>query len=228
MLADRKKGVLALAEILIVAIAVILLTGLLWAEKREKRTGMVPAKGILSSLFILAVVIQPHPIATYYRFLLAGLLFCLVGDVCLALPQKKAFLVGLASFLLGHILYILAFAAVAEAGLWALAGLLCTLVVSVTVYLRLSPHLGSMKLPVLLYVLVITVMLAGAWAVLGEPGLDRSGRVMIFAGALLFYVSDVFVARNRFVKKEFFNRLVGLPLYYAGQFLLAFSVGLTA
>jgi len=24
---------------------------------------------------------------------------------------------------------------------------------------------------------------------------------------------------------EFFNRLLGLPLYYAGQFLLAFSVG---
>jgi hypothetical protein len=35
----------------------------------------------------------------------------------------------------------------------------------------------------------------------------------------------VFVARDRFLKKDFFNRLVGLPLYYTGQFILAFSVG---
>jgi hypothetical protein len=46
------------------------------------------------------------------------------------------------------------------------------------------------------------------------------------AGALSFYVSDVFVARQRFVKSAFLNRLIGLPLYYGGQFMLAFSVGL--
>jgi hypothetical protein len=27
------------------------------------------------------------------------------------------------------------------------------------------------------------------------------------------------------MKKEFVNRLVGLPMYYAGQFLIAFSSG---
>jgi uncharacterized membrane protein YhhN len=45
-------------------------------------------------------------------------------------------------------------------------------------------------------------------------------------GASLFYLSDLFVARNRFVKKEYVNRLVGLPLYYTGQYLLALSVNL--
>ncbi|TFG38533.1 MAG: hypothetical protein E4H39_00070 [Syntrophobacterales bacterium] len=49
---------------------------------------------------------------------------------------------------------------------------------------------------------------------------------MIFVGALCFYFSDIFVARDRFFRKEFLNRLIGLPLYYLGQFLLAFSVGL--
>jgi hypothetical protein len=34
------------------------------------------------------------------------------------------------------------------------------------------------------------------------------------------------VARQRFVSEGFGNRLLGLPLYYAGQFLLAWSVGL--
>jgi hypothetical protein len=49
---------------------------------------------------------------------------------------------------------------------------------------------------------------------------------MAFLGAVSFYFSDVFVARDRFLKKEFLNRLTGLPMYYAGQFFLAFSVGL--
>jgi hypothetical protein len=40
-----------------------------------------------------------------------------------------------------------------------------------------------------------------------------------------FYLSDLFVARQRFVAPAFANRLYGLPLYYLGQFLLAFSVG---
>jgi len=61
--------------------------------------------------------------------------------------------------------------------------------------------------------------------VLGDSHLTLSGRIMVFAGALSFYFSDVFVARDRFLDKEFLNRLIGLPMYYTGQFLLAFSVG---
>jgi hypothetical protein len=40
-------------------------------------------------------------------------------------------------------------------------------------------------------------------------------------GALTFTASDVLVARNRFMRREFVNRAVGLPLYYGGQLLLA-------
>jgi len=50
--------------------------------------------------------------------------------------------------------------------------------------------------------------------------------MMVFSGASRFYISDLFLARDRFVKKEPANRFIGLPLYYIGQFLLAFSVGL--
>jgi uncharacterized membrane protein YhhN len=107
-------------------------------------------------------------------------------------------------------------------------GSLVLLAVSGFVYFRLEPYLGSMKPAVLLYVIVITTMVAGAWAVLGDARLTRLGRFMVFAGALGFYCSDVFVARDRFLRKEFFNRLIGLPMYYGGQFLLAFSVGVVA
>ena len=44
-------------------------------------------------------------------------------------------------------------------------------------------------------------------------------------GAVLFYLSDIMVARDRFVAPGFANRLVGLPLYFGGQLLLAWSAG---
>jgi len=211
---------------LIIAGAGILLVGLLWFEKGERRKGLVPVKSALSLLFILAIIVQPHPMPTYYFLLLTGLLLCLCGDIFLALPQRRVFLYGLICFLLGHLLYIIAFFSAAGINPWTWIGLLTVLVISLRVYVWLLPYLGAMKGPVMLYVIVITVMACGAWSVLGSSRLDLTGRIMVFVGALSFYLSDIFVARDRFVRKEFLNRLMGLPLYYTGQFLLAFSVGL--
>jgi hypothetical protein len=41
-----------------------------------------------------------------------------------------------------------------------------------------------------------------------------------------FLLSDLFVARQRFVYQTFVNRLIGLPLYYQGQFQIASTIGL--
>jgi uncharacterized membrane protein YhhN len=215
-----------MVNILILVLAAVLLAGLLYFEKTENQLGRLPTKTALSSLFILAAMIQPHPISRYYQFVLLALAFCLGGDVFLALPQKKMFLIGLISFLCGHIFYIIALFSVAQLSKLTLVGSLTGLVISGGVYSWLRPHLGSMKTPVLIYVIVITVMLSGACTVLGDSTLVRTGRIMVFAGALSFYFSDLFVARDRFLKREFQNRIIGLPMYYTGQFLLAFSVGL--
>ncbi len=211
---------------MIITLAAIILAGHLHFEKGDNRKRLLITKTAVSSLFILAVLIQPHPIAGYYHFLLVGLILCLGGDVLLALPQKRMFLFGLLSFLFGHIFYIIAFFFVAKTSQWIWAGSPIILVISGSVYFWLKPHLGSMKVPVLLYVIVISIMLFGALAILGDSNLANSGRIMVFVGALSFYLSDVFVARDRFLKDEFINRLIGLPMYYTGQFLLAFSVGL--
>jgi uncharacterized membrane protein YhhN len=213
-------------NLLIIVSAVILMAGLLNFEKNDNKNGLIPTKTALSLLFVIAVIIQPHPVPYFYYFLFAGLIFCLAGDVFLALPQKMMFLLGLISFLIGHVFYVIAFFGVAGINQWTLAGTLVAVFTSGWVYMWLRPHLGAMNGPVLFYMLVITVMLSGAWSVLGDSRLTLTGRVMVFGGALLFYFSDIFVARERFLKSEFINRLTGLPMYYAGQFLLAFSVGM--
>jgi uncharacterized membrane protein YhhN len=105
---------------------------------------------------------------------------------------------------------------------WAALGVIG---VSLGAFIWLRQHLGRMTAPVIAYIVVISIMVIGAWAVFTDPEIPRRGGFFVFAGALLFYLSDLFVARDRFVAPGFFNRRVGLPMYYAGQFLLAFSVG---
>jgi len=210
---------------LVLLVAFVLLCVVLYFEKTENRTGLVPTKGCLSLLFILAALVQKDPLSPYIAFVVTGLVFCLVGDVLLALPQKKAFMLGLVSFLVGHVFYVIGFFSVAGLSRWTWVSLVVTAVISGLVYRWLRPHLGKMKGPVIAYIAVITVMVCAASSVLGVQDFRLSGRLMAFSGAVAFYFSDVFVARDRFIKKEFLNRLVGLPLYYAGQFLIAFSLG---
>jgi uncharacterized membrane protein YhhN len=210
---------------LIIVPAVVLLAGLLYFEKIGNQKGKLPTKTILSCLFIFTALVQAHPIRGYYYLLLLGLIFCLGGDVFLALPQDRAFLVGLVSFLLGHLWYVICFFYVAEINHWTWIGGLAGILVSTTVFMWLRPYLGSMLKPVMAYIIVITIMVVGALTVLGDTELNFAGRLLVWIGAVSFYLSDLFVARDRFLKPEFANRLIGLPMYYLGQFLLAFSVG---
>lgn len=211
---------------IIIVFGFILLVGLLYYEKKEDRKPLLIVKSILSLLFVITGLLQLHPVPAYYHYLFVGLIFCLIGDVCLALPQKKAFMVGLVAFLVGHVLYIFSFSSLTQIYYWISAWLFIIFCMSALIFLWLRPHLKSMLIPVLLYILVITVMASGAWAVFWKSSFQISGRVFILLGSLCFYFSDVFVARNKFIKEEYRNRLLGLPLYYTGQFLLAFSVGL--
>ena len=210
---------------LIIFLAISLLAGLLFFEKNGNQKGKLATKTILSCLFIFTALVQSHSNPGYFYILLIGLFFCLGGDVFLALPRERMFLFGLVSFLLGHVFYAGCFFYVTDLSRWTWVGACIALIVSGGVFFWLRPHLGTMLMPVIAYIVVITVMLVGAWSVLCDAGLGLSGRLLIFSGAASFYVSDLFVARDRFLKMEFNNRLFGLPLYYLGQFLLAFSVG---
>jgi len=213
-------------NLFIIILGIILLFELLYYEKKKVRTPLLIIKSTLSSLFVMTALLQPHPVPAYYHYLFIGLIFCLIGDVCLALPQVKAFRRGLVAFLVGHVFYIFSFLSLTSIFERISVGPLIIFVMSAFVFFWLRPHLKSMLIPVLLYILVITVMASGAWAVFRKSSFQISGRTLILVGSLCFYVSDVFVARNRFIKEEYTNRLLGLPLYYTGQFLLAFSIGL--
>jgi uncharacterized membrane protein YhhN len=211
---------------IIVLAAVLLLIVLLYCEKKQATRATLITKSTLSVMFVLAALLQSHPVPTFYYLILTGLIFCLMGDVFLALPQEKMFTMGLAAFLTGHVFYIISFLSLVGIAQWISWPPLAVIGISAAVLVWLWPRLDNMRLPVLFYVVVITVMVAGAWAVYRYSSCALNGPLLILAGAVLFYLSDLFVALDRFVKEGFINRLIGLPLYYIGQFMLAFSVGL--
>ncbi|MBS1200453.1 MAG: hypothetical protein H6R27_1131 [Proteobacteria bacterium] len=196
---------------------------LLWFGER---TGDQPVKWILkpvaSALFIVAALWQ-GPQSRYDWLVVAGLVLSAAGDIALIPRDRRAFLGGLVAFLMAHVAYTLAFAGRADLLALPPGYLLVIGLASLALYLYFRPHLGRMQAPVAAYVVVITVMLAAAWAVAADsPG---AFGWQVAAGATLFYLSDVTVARSRFVPGAgFANRAIGLPLYYAAQFLLALSI----
>ena len=224
-LQDCCQGGNMLRYILLVVAAGLLL-GLLWAEGTGANWLSLGFKTPLSILFVVAALLQPRVIPKYFKFVFTGLFLGLVGDVCLGLPGITAFRIGLVAFLAGHILYILAFAILARSADWINPWNILIIAISGFVYWWLLPHLGKMLVPVTFYIVVISMMVAAAWAAFRNRGVRRTGAWFILIGAVFFYVSDIFVAHQRFVTEQFYNRLIGLPLYYTAQFLIAFSVGL--
>ncbi|MHB8910227.1 MAG: lysoplasmalogenase [Syntrophales bacterium] len=212
-------------DIVILTAAAVLLGGLLYFEKRESTPGRVLTKPLLSALFVVVALTGPRAETGYFGWVLAGLLFCMAGDVFLIFSASpRLFLAGLVAFLTGHILYATAFFLASHAGTLTWIAGACVLAASGAIFAWLRPHLGRMLIPVGAYVAVITVMVIGASSVMGERAADLTGRTFVFLGAILFYVSDVFVARQQFVTGHYLNRLIGLPLYYAAQFMIAFSI----
>jgi uncharacterized membrane protein YhhN len=177
----------------------------------------------LASLCFVALALEGGALESSYGLLLiSGLILCLFGDVFLIPSNDKTFIAGLGSFLLGHLLYALAFFQLAVHPTAMLISLLPVAALGIISLRWLWPHLPpNMKVPVCAYVVVICTMLLAASLCWGTtPG------AWILLGAWGFAISDLSVARNQFVSPGFSNRLWGIPLYFGAQLLLAWSVNL--
>lgn len=195
--------------------------GLLRAEARDSVRGVWLFKPLAALGFVAAALAADATASTYGTWILIGLLFSFAGDVFLIPRNSDAgFLAGLTAFLLGHLAYAGAFLSLGfsatGAGIAALA-----LAAPFVLTLRwLRPHLeGSMKAAVPVYTTVICAM-----GIAAGSAFALSGNGTALAGALLFQVSDLAVAREQFVEQTLRNKLWGLPFYFGAQLLLAASI----
>ncbi len=172
----------------------------------------------IASLGFLLVLLEPLEPGVRTVLIVAGLVLGAIGDVALMGRSDISFLTGLGAFLLGHVAYLVAFSFDGGDPVWLGIGSLVSLTLAIVVTRWLRPHLEPpFTVAVPIYVVVICLMLTAGIGAGPERGLAAGG-------AVLFAASDLFVARQRFVTSDVVNPTIGLPLYYAAQLLIAWSV----
>ncbi|WP_279246389.1 lysoplasmalogenase [Candidatus Litorirhabdus singularis] len=205
--------------LLIIAVAAISVVALVWVETRGPRRLAWLFKPLAASCFVALAIDSGALHSGYGQWLLAGLALSWLGDVLLIPDSENCFKAGLVSFLLGHVMYVVAFSHLPLVPLLLGIGLTLALALGALSWRWLQPHLAlDMRIPVALYVTVICAMVTIATAVADSP-LGYA----VAIGGWGFALSDLAVARQQFVKPGASNRLWGTPLYFAAQLLLALT-----
>ncbi len=194
---------------------------LIVVDRREWPLGRWLTKPVASACFV-GVALQTGALDSPYGItVLVALLLCALGDVLL-IPEEvgASFLAGLVSFLLGHVAFGVAFVVLGVSWPMVVIAALILAVPALLVLRWLHAHLdGPMRYAVPVYITVITAMVA-----LSIGAALPAQSVLIAAGTVCFFLSDIAVARNRFVQPHWHNRLWGLPLYYGATVMLALTV----
>ena len=202
------------------AICLVLALALVIAHWRQARSAVPPLKLAASAAFLATAWLAGAMDTPYGRLVLAALVLSAIGDALLLSRQSRVFLAGLGAFLLAHAVYALAFVQRGMDPAWLAIGAVVMAINLSAVMVWLLPRLHTVyRYAVPAYMLAIGVMVATA---LGTGG--ATGQWLVPAGALAFAISDIAVARERFVAPGPINKAWGLPLYYLGQVLLALSV----
>lgn len=172
-------------------------------------------------LFLLAHglgFLLAHPSATR---IFVGLVFSALGDAFLIWQDQGYFVHGLLMFAVTHMLYASAF------GMRPLAlrtGLMMA-VLSCLAYALLYPCLSdAFTYPVGVYVALIGFMSWRALAGLRLVGAAwRWTELAAGSGAVLFIISDLTIALNKFCFLVPYSRALIMSTYYAAQMLIALS-----
>lgn len=149
---------------------------------------------------------------------IVALVFSLAGDVFLMLPLNL-FVFGLASFLIAHIAYFVAFSPLA--GEWWVPAVLL-LPLGVGLVTRMKEGAGPLFPAVVAYMVAILVMVVAALSEYWEPDAAESWPFAA-AGALLFLSSDALIGWNRFVKPLAWAPTAIIVTYHLAQMLLVWS-----
>lgn len=167
----------------------------------QNETGQYVFKPLLMLLLIVYFLSQTKLwITSLKNWIVAALFFSWLGDVLLMFQDRNSlfFLLGLSAFLVAHIFYIVFFHNIRakeriKNNVWLLLVVVIYYAVLISI---LSPYLGTMKLAVRIYGIVISFMLLLAMH-MGFIKNKMAGQRML-GGALLFVISDSLLAINKF------------------------------
>jgi len=159
-----------------------------------------------------------------------GILLSLVGDILLMISFEKYFLAGLIAFLLAHLAYVIGFnIPLPEFSAWGIflsvmIGLGGTRGIRRILEPLAAQGLNRMRIPIIIYGTVISLMLLSALVKLSDITWDAGASLLVSVGALLFYISDIILAWNKFVSPIKHGRIYNIAAYHLGQIALIAGV----
>lgn len=205
-----------------VCLSIVSVALLVISDLKQSPLGRYIFKPIAASAFIWLAWTLDATNTQYGQWMLAAFAFCMLGDLLLMPDSRRSFLGGLGAFLCGHLLFAVAFFHLHDNTSAAIVSALPAIALLALIARWLAPHVPSgMKIPVALYMFVITAMLIAAGLTVGHPA-----AFYVVFGAWAFAASDLAVARRQFIDPSRMNALWGTPLYFGAQMILATSIAL--
>lgn len=218
--------------ILVLAVAGIVLQGIfITVEHNEKYVLADILKGLAALMFVIIGFAGYSSITSdaLGKKIAVGLLFGLIGDVLLNLRfvltkiGQKIFLMGILSFLVGHILYLLALLPIAvNTILCVIIGTVLAAALLIYIFRTMEVKL-AFKIFGVFYLGAVIIMTVIAIGIALSTGITHD--IVYAVGAVLFTASDIVLIFNTFSGVTRFSmRITNLSLYYIGQLLIAGSL----
>lgn len=216
----KKHGILIFWLVLFADCAV------LYLEQKQYHTYLKPLLiPILLVFFWTNTKSKKYAVST--SLITVALIFSWLGDMFLLKQREENslfFLLGMISFLMTHILYIIFFIRVKPIqlvkGTEAFFGAVITIIASSQVFRYVEPNLGDLKVPVVIYMVVISLMAVTATNIASSKTLRNLAIQYFIPGAGLFLLSDAVLALDTFFFKESFLGVVVMMSYGYAQCLL--------
>lgn len=189
-----------------------------WSRWRDSDRVEAWAKPLTTMLVIGLALSSDAPTGQVATAVIA-LVLCLEGDVAL-MPAVDRFVLGLASFLLGHLVFIALFVQYGMPHL-ALGGVALVLVavLAATAGRRIVAGAArkdaALRIPVTAYLAVISAMTVCGWA---------TGRAWVIVGTTLFVLSDSLLGWREFVRDHAWMAVAVMVTYHGAIASLALSL----
>lgn len=190
-----------------------------WSTRVRPNERLETVSKPLTTILVIWVAIAAHGPHGSTVLAVIGLLCCLAGDIAL-LDVIDKFVVGLAAFLVGHIVFVAMFVTLHLRHPWW--GLIAAAVVAVhaavvgrRIVAGASSTDATLRIPVSAYLVVITSMTVVA---------VMTGRWWAVAGAIAFVISDTILGWRAFVRERAWMSLAVMMTYHAALVGLALSL----
>ncbi|MDO8391412.1 MAG: lysoplasmalogenase [Actinomycetota bacterium] len=202
--------------LLVITIAVALLD---WASRLWHHERLETYTKPITTVLVIGLALVSGAPAGHIAVAVVALVLCLGGDVAL-MPVVDKFVVGLASFLLGHLVFIGLFVQYGLhqprlAGIAILLGAVLIMSVGNLIVRGAAANDPALKVPVTAYLFVITTMTAFGWA---------TGMGWVIAGTTLFVISDSILGWRQFVRERAWMSVAVMVTYHGAIASLALSL----